>query len=121
MFYASDRGGRTGAVLASFVASCNRLGIDSFAYLRDAFARIGLRPQHQLDVSVGVTEFHDYRSEPSCRQALQQKATPASGRGLESPTLLASSNANSPGREKIRTSSQLARVSMSSRLAGNRG
>src|SRR5262252_2269807 len=78
-------------------------------------------PKHQLDVSVGVTEFHDYRSEPSCRQALQQKATPASGRGLESPTLLASSNANSPGREKIRTSSGLARVSMSSRLASNRG
>jgi len=49
MFYASDRGGRTGAVLASFVASCNRLGIDSFAYLRDAFARIGIRPQNQLD------------------------------------------------------------------------
>ena len=36
-------------MLTSFVASCNRLGIDPFAYLRDAFARIGTRPQNQLD------------------------------------------------------------------------
>ncbi len=49
MFYGSDRGGRTAAVLTSLIASCKRLRIDPFAYLRDVFARISTHPQTQLD------------------------------------------------------------------------
>jgi transposase len=49
MFYGSDRGGRTAAVLTSLIASCKRLRIDPFAYLRDVFGRISAHPQNQLD------------------------------------------------------------------------
>lgn len=49
MFYGSDNGGRTAAVLTSLIATCKRLGIDPFAYLRDVFARISSHPQNQLD------------------------------------------------------------------------
>ncbi len=49
MFYGSDRGGRTAAVLTSLIATCKRLRIDPFAYLRDVFERISTHPQNQLD------------------------------------------------------------------------
>jgi len=49
MFYGSDRGGRTAATLTSLIATCKRLHIDPFAFLRDAFARISTYPQSQLD------------------------------------------------------------------------
>ena len=48
MFYGSDNGGRTAAVLSSFIATCKRLGLNPFAYLRDLFARIGSHPQSRL-------------------------------------------------------------------------
>ena len=48
MFYGSDKGGATAAVLSSFVATCKRLGIDPFLYLRDIFERISSHPNHQL-------------------------------------------------------------------------
>jgi len=38
MIYGSDHGGRTAAVLTSFITTCKRLGIDPFAYLRDIFS-----------------------------------------------------------------------------------
>lgn len=38
LFVGSDRGGETAAVLYSLVATCKRLRIDPFAYLRDVFA-----------------------------------------------------------------------------------
>jgi len=44
MFYGSDNGGRTAAVLTSFITTCKRLGIDSFAYLRQIFERISTFP-----------------------------------------------------------------------------
>ena len=47
-FYGSDDGGRTAAVLSSLIATCKRLGIDPFAYLRDLFERISSHPQGQL-------------------------------------------------------------------------
>ena len=40
LFYGSDKGGRTGAVLSSLIASCKRLRVEPFGYLRDLFARI---------------------------------------------------------------------------------
>jgi transposase len=35
-------------VLTSLIATCKRLGVDSFAYLRDVFERISSHPQNRL-------------------------------------------------------------------------
>jgi transposase len=40
LFVGSDQGGETAAVLYTLVASCKRLRIDPFAYLRDVFTRL---------------------------------------------------------------------------------
>jgi transposase len=48
MFFGSDDGGRTAAVLTSFITTCKRLGIDPFAYLRDIFERISAFPVSRL-------------------------------------------------------------------------
>jgi len=48
MFYGSDEGGRTAAVLTSLIATCKGLRIDPFTYLRDIFARISSHPQSRL-------------------------------------------------------------------------
>lgn len=48
-FFGSDNGGRTAAVLNSVIATCKRLRIDPFAYLRDVFERIGAHPKNRLD------------------------------------------------------------------------
>ena len=49
MFYGSDHGGRTApAVLTSLVATCKRLHIDPFAYLRDIFDCISSHPKSRL-------------------------------------------------------------------------
>ena len=49
LFYGSDKGGRTGAVLSSLIASCKRLRVEPFGYLRDLFTRISTHPHNQLD------------------------------------------------------------------------
>jgi transposase len=49
LFAGSDNGGRTGAILASLVASCKRHGVDPFAYLKDVLTRIAETPLSQLD------------------------------------------------------------------------
>jgi hypothetical protein len=48
MFYGSDYGGRTAAVLTSLIATAKRFALDPFPYLRDIFARISDHPQHRL-------------------------------------------------------------------------
>jgi hypothetical protein len=48
MFYGSDQGGRTAAVLTSLIATCKRLHIDPFAYLRHIFERISSHPKKRL-------------------------------------------------------------------------
>lgn len=48
-FYGSDNGGRTAAVLTTFIATCKRHHMDPFAYLRDVFARINEHPQNRLE------------------------------------------------------------------------
>ena len=48
MFYGSNQGGRTAAVLTTLIATCKRLHIDPFAYLRDLFPRISDYPQNRL-------------------------------------------------------------------------
>jgi len=49
MFFGSDNGGRTAAVLNSFITTSKRLRIDPFTYLRDLFERISAHPQIHLD------------------------------------------------------------------------
>ena len=46
MFFGSDIGGRTAAVLRSFVASCQRVNVDPFAWFKDVLARI---PSHSIN------------------------------------------------------------------------
>jgi transposase len=48
-FFGSDRGGRTTAVLRSFIASCELLKIDPFAWFRDVLNRIADYPVTLLD------------------------------------------------------------------------
>jgi transposase len=48
-FVGSDRGGRTLAVLRSFVVSCELAKIDPFAWFRDVLARVGECSIQQLD------------------------------------------------------------------------
>ena len=48
MFYGSDEGGRTAAVLTTIIATCKRLHIDPLAYWRDLFQRISDHPQNRL-------------------------------------------------------------------------
>jgi len=48
LFFGSDHGGRTAAVLTSFVTTCKRPDIDPWAYLRDIFDRISAHPQDRL-------------------------------------------------------------------------
>jgi hypothetical protein len=49
LFAGSDNGGRTGAVLASLVASCKRHNVDPVTYLKDVLTRIAETPVSQLD------------------------------------------------------------------------
>jgi transposase len=44
VFFGSDEGGKTAAVLRSFVASCQRVGVDPFVWLKDILSRIGDHP-----------------------------------------------------------------------------
>jgi transposase len=48
MFFGSDEGGRTAAVLRSFVASWQRAGVDPFAWFKDVLGRIGNHPIRKL-------------------------------------------------------------------------
>src|SRR5215469_16544342 len=47
-FFGSDQGGRTGAVLRSFVASCQRVGVDPYAWFKDVLTRIAAHPFTRL-------------------------------------------------------------------------
>jgi hypothetical protein len=48
-FVGSDRGGKTMAVLRSFVASCELAKVDPFAWFQDVLIRIGECSMQQLD------------------------------------------------------------------------
>lgn len=49
LFYGSDAGGITAAILTSLIASAKRAKIDPFAYLRDVFERISAHPMNRLE------------------------------------------------------------------------
>jgi hypothetical protein len=51
LFAGSDAGRRSAAVLYSAVGTCRRLGLDPFAYLRDAFARLPTLPAGRERIS----------------------------------------------------------------------
>jgi transposase len=44
----SPRGGRTAAVLFSFTSTCQRLGVEPWAYLQDVLTRLPTTPAGQL-------------------------------------------------------------------------
>jgi transposase len=44
-FFGSDSGGRTAAVLRSFITACELAGIDPFAWFRDVLGRIAEHPR----------------------------------------------------------------------------
>ena len=48
-FFGSDNGGKTAAVLRTFVASCERVKIDPWAWFRDVLSRIASHPINHLD------------------------------------------------------------------------
>jgi hypothetical protein len=48
VFFGSDEGGKTAAVLRSFVASCQRVGVDPFVWLKDILSRIADHPITRL-------------------------------------------------------------------------
>lgn len=48
-FFGSDNGGRTAAVLRSFVTSCELAGIDPFAWFRDVIGRIAEHPVKRIE------------------------------------------------------------------------
>jgi len=47
-FCGSDNGGKTAAVLFSFIATCERHQVNPFEYLRDVLERIAAHPQSRL-------------------------------------------------------------------------
>lgn len=49
LFFGSDNGGQTAAILTSFIATCKRLEINPLTYLRDVFDRISAHPVNRLD------------------------------------------------------------------------
>ena len=48
MFFGSENGGRTAAILTSFTTTCKRHGLDPFVYLRDIFERISAHKESKL-------------------------------------------------------------------------
>jgi transposase len=49
MFVGSDRGGKTMAILRSFVGSCELVKVDPFAWFKDVLSRIATQSIQQLD------------------------------------------------------------------------
>jgi transposase len=47
-FLGSDNGGRPAAVLTSLIATCKRLSVAPFAYLRDLIGRIAAHPKSPI-------------------------------------------------------------------------
>ena len=47
-FFGSDNGGKTAAILLSFIATCKRCRIEPFAWFRDVLSRIATYPVNRL-------------------------------------------------------------------------
>jgi hypothetical protein len=48
IFFGSDRGGQTAAILRSFTASCQRVGVEPFAWFKDVLSRIATHPINRI-------------------------------------------------------------------------
>jgi len=48
LFAGSDNGGKTAAILFSFIATCQRHHVNPFDYLRDVLTGIAAHPHHRL-------------------------------------------------------------------------
>ena len=48
-FFGSDNGGKTAAVLLSFIAMCKRNTVEPFAWFRDVLSRIATHPINQIE------------------------------------------------------------------------
>jgi len=48
IFFGSDQGGKTAAVLRSFLASCQRAGVEPFAWSKDVLSRIASHPINRI-------------------------------------------------------------------------
>jgi transposase len=48
LFFGSDVGGQNAAMLRSFVASCQRVGVDPFAWFKDVLSRIASHPINRI-------------------------------------------------------------------------
>jgi transposase len=48
-FFGSDAGGRTAAVLTSFIATCKRNGVEPFAWFCDVLTRIAAHPINRIE------------------------------------------------------------------------
>jgi hypothetical protein len=71
----SPRGGRTAAVLFSFTSTCQRLGVEPWAYLQDVLTRLPATPAGQLG---GLLPDH-------WAAARRTKMTPATATGSTTP------------------------------------
>ena len=71
-FFGSDGGGKTAAVLRSFIASCKRCGVEPFAWFRDVLSRI---PAHSI---TRLSELlpHNWKPATSPAQALSNPPIP---------------------------------------------
>lgn len=47
-FFGSDQGGRTAAVLMSFIAMCKRNRVEPFAWFRDVLSRVATHPMNRI-------------------------------------------------------------------------
>jgi transposase len=48
LFFGSAQGGKTAAVLFTFTSTCQRLGVEPWAYLKDVLTRLPTMPKEQL-------------------------------------------------------------------------
>ena len=48
-FFGSDNGGKTAAVLLSFIAMCKRNAVEPFAWFRDVLTRVATHPISRID------------------------------------------------------------------------
>jgi transposase len=48
-FFGSDAGGRTAAILMSFIAMCKRNGVEPFAWFRDVLTRMAMHQINRID------------------------------------------------------------------------
>ena len=75
LFVGSPQGGQTAAVLASFTSTCQRLGVEPWAYLHDVLTRLPTTPAGQLAALL-----------PALWQAAQQARTAPPAPATDSTT-----------------------------------